>query len=242
MKKIVKKWVPMKWKNALRRSFYWYGMFPKRKKTIINQFHALYYDDGLRFGRNTWRNTFWFGVPLKKCPTDLWIYQELLYKIRPDVIVECGTAYGGSAYYLACLLDLLGKGRVISIDIRECDKRPQHDRITYLLGSSTSEAILTEVKEAVKGVPTVMVILDSDHSKAHVLEELRKYHLLVTMGSYLIVEDTNVYGHPVALEFGPGPMEALDIFLKENKNFVRDEGAEKFYMTFNPKGYLKRVL
>ncbi|TSC76389.1 MAG: cephalosporin hydroxylase cmci, partial [Parcubacteria group bacterium Gr01-1014_33] len=95
MKKIIKKLIPIKLKDSLRQSFYWYGIFPKRKITIINQFHALYYDDGLRFGRNTWRNTFWFGVPLKKCPLDLWIYQELLYKIKPDVVVECGTAYGG---------------------------------------------------------------------------------------------------------------------------------------------------
>ncbi len=87
----------------------------------------------------------------------------------------------------------------------------------------------------------MLVILDSDHSKRHVLDELRTYSQFVGEGSYIIVEDTNVNGHPVLPEFGPGPMEAIQDFLKENKDFAVDGSKEKFYMTFNPKGYLRRV-
>jgi cephalosporin hydroxylase len=88
---------------------------------------------------------------------------------------------------------------------------------------------------------TVLVILDSDHSKQHVLNELRLYHSFVTEGSYLIVEDSNINGHPVLPQFGPGPMEALDEFLQENDDFVIDESKHKFLITFNPRGYLKKV-
>ena len=86
-----------------------------------------------------------------------------------------------------------------------------------------------------------MVILDSDHGKDHVLNELRTYSPFVTKGSYLIVEDTNINGHPVLHDFGPGPMEAVEDFLKENQNFTVDKSKEKFYLTFNPKGYLRKI-
>lgn len=86
-----------------------------------------------------------------------------------------------------------------------------------------------------------MVILDSDHSKVHVLNELRIYSKLVTKGNYLIVEDTCINGHPVCQGFGPGPMEAVEEFLKENQDFVVDRTREKFYLTFNPKGGLRRI-
>ena len=87
----------------------------------------------------------------------------------------------------------------------------------------------------------LLVLLDSDHSREHVLDELRAYSPLVTPGSYVIVEDTNLNGHPVWPDFGPGPMEAVDIFLSESDDFVIDTSREKFYLTWNPRGYLKRV-
>ncbi|GAI83537.1 unnamed protein product, partial [marine sediment metagenome] len=98
-----------------------------------------------------------------------------------------------------------------------------------------------KVKSLVGNEDKIMVILDSDHSKQNVLNELRIYSKFVTKGSYLIVEDTNINGHPVYPEFGPGPMEAVDDFLKENKDFVVDKNKEKLILTFNPNGYLKKI-
>jgi len=118
--------------------------------------------------------------------------------------------------------------------------RPEHDRITYLTGSSTSGEVVSELERVVAGSERVLVILDSDHSRDHVLDELRIYSRFVTPGSYLIVEDTNVNGHPVYPYHGPGPKEAVDAFLAETSEFATDLDCEKFYLTFNPSGYLKK--
>ena len=182
----------------------------------------------------------WFGYRTLKCPLDLWTYQEILVETRPDLVVECGTRYGGSAYYIASIMDLLGHGRVLTIDIEPAEGRPTHPRITYLLGSSTDPSIVADVRRQASGKRT-MVILDSDHSQAHVAGELAAYRDVVSVGSYLIVEDTDVNGHPVHPDFGPGPMEALDAFLATTSDFVIDADREQFLMTLNPKGFLKRV-
>ena len=137
-------------------------------------------------------------------------------------------------------MDLIGHGRIITIDIEARQNRPQHPRITYLLGSSTSDEIFRQVKALIPPDATVMVVLDSDHSRDHVLRELRRFHPLVSAGQYLVVEDTNVNGHPVFPEHGPGPMEALDIFLAENNDFEIDPSREKYLITFNPRGYLRK--
>jgi cephalosporin hydroxylase len=216
---------------------------PETKRQIVDEFHKLYYDAALYGG--TWQNTYWLGVPTSKCPLDLWVYQEMLFELRPDVVVECGTFNGGSAFYLASMFDVLGHGRVVTIDIEPNPARPQHDRITYLNGSTTSPEVVAEVRRLVEQVAptdgTVMVLLDSDHSKDHVAAELREYSPLVTTGSYVVVEDTNVNGHPVFADHGPGPMEAVDEFLSGNDAFVIDTEREKFLLTFNPRGYLRRV-
>jgi len=209
------------------------------EKRVVEQFHKLYYDTG-QVGK-TWRNTFFLGVPVQKCPLDLFIYQEILYQVKPDMIIETGTAYGGSALFLATICDELQKGKIFTIDTVDVRKLPEHKRITFLLGSSTDKKIVNKVLKNIKKKDKVMVILDSDHSKKHVLEELKIYSKLVPKGSYLIVEDTNVNGHPVQLTHGPGPMEAKDIFMKNNTDFIIDKSREKFYLTFNPDGYLKRV-
>jgi cephalosporin hydroxylase len=216
----------------------------QQEKSIVDQFHKLYYDTHI-FGK-TWSNTFWLGIQTAKCPLDLWIYQEIIFELKPDIIIESGTAEGGSALFLASMCDLVNNGKVITIDIEGIEGRPQHKRIKYLLGSSTSKEIVEKIKSLVGLVGNddkvkVMVILDSDHSKQHVLNELRIYSKFVTKGSYLIVEDTNINGHPVLSNFGPGPMEAVDEFLKENKDFVVDKTKEKLYLTFNPNGYLKKI-
>jgi predicted O-linked N-acetylglucosamine transferase (SPINDLY family)/cephalosporin hydroxylase len=215
-------------------------MLNNLEQDIITGFHKLYYDSGQEGG--TWQNTRWMGVPILKCPLDLWIYQEIIFEIKPEIIIECGTFNGGSALFLAHLCDIIGYGEIVSIDIDERSGRPQHSRISYWAGSSISEEIIERVRQKVSGLSPVLVILDSDHSANHVIQELRLYSPLVTPGSYLIVEDTNINGHPVAPDFGSGPMEAVKAFLSDNSYFSVSTDCEKFYFTFNPSGYLKRSL
>jgi cephalosporin hydroxylase len=219
-----------------QRISYKLGLPEKRRRRVIDEFHRLYYESP----RQTWKNTYWLGVNTYKTPFDLWIYQELISTVRPELIVETGTAAGGSALYLASVCDLLGRGEVITIDTDERERRPRHDRVTYIKGSSTEPDVLAAVAERARGRTGVMVILDSDHSCDHVLSELRSYAGFVTPGSYLVVEDTNLNGHPVVAGFGPGPMEAVEKFLRERTEFVTDRDPEKFFFTFNPRGYLRR--
>jgi len=211
---------------------------PKLEKSVVDGFHKLYYDEIVT---RTWDNTFWLGVLTSKCPLDLWVFQEILFEVKPDVIIETGTGTGGSALFLASMCDLMNNGKVLTIDIEAEEASRKHARIAYLHGSSTSKQIIGQVKNFINDRDKVLVDLDSDHSMQHVLEELRIYSRFVTKGSYIIVEDTNMNGHPVCPEFGLGPMEAVEEFLKENKDFVVDKSREKFLLTFNPRGYLKRI-
>ena len=203
----------------------------------IDEFHSLYYSRR----EQTWGNTFWLGHRALKCPLDLWTYQEILHDLRPELVIETGTYQGGSALFLASICDLLDRGEVLTIDSEPRDDRPGHPRITYLTGSSTSEAVLRQVCRRAKGKSRVLVILDSGHAKDHVLAELHAYAPLVTPGSYVVVEDTNLNGHPVLGCHGPGPAEAVAEFLEGNDAFVMDESREKFLLTFNPGGYLKKL-
>jgi len=200
----------------------------------IDKFHVEYYNSGV------WHhNTYYLGVPTQKCPLDLWLYQELIHRIKPDFIIETGTAAGGSALFMAHVCDQIHKGKVISIDV---NPKPSifHDRLSFLTGNSASIEIIEEVKRIVGQLPC-LVILDSNHSTAHVLSELQNYSQFVPIGSYIIVEDTNINGHPVLPNWGIGPYEAMEKFLSENKNFEIDLSCEKFLLTFNPSGFLKRV-
>ncbi|MBV9407621.1 MAG: class I SAM-dependent methyltransferase [Candidatus Eremiobacteraeota bacterium] len=204
----------------------------------IERFHELYYSRWLSTGADT-INASWFGYQTLKCPLDLWLYQEILVRTRPDLVIETGTWSGGSALFLAMTLDRLGNGRVITIDTEPRPGRPVHPRIEYVTASSTDPQIAAHVHEAARGKRT-LVILDSDHHAEHVYDELLAYSPLVAPGDYLIVEDTNVNGHPTFREFGPGPMEALQRFLAETDAFETDARCERFLMTLNPKGYLRR--
>lgn len=200
-------------------------------------FHVAYYDAWL--ARQGSMDLAWFGYRTMKSPMDMWMYQEILAETKPDLVVECGTAFGGSSLYVASLLDLLGRGEVVTIDIEARPGQPVHPRISRLIGSSVDPAIVADVRRRAAGRRT-MVILDSDHSAAHVSAELEAYRGLVSPGCYLIVEDTNVNGHPVYEAFGPGPMEAVQDFLKERDDFEVDRSREKFLFTFNPGGWLRR--
>ena len=218
-------------KNFVMRKFY----SPESNKKIIDEFHKLFYDS------QTYTKVNWLGTSASKCPFDLFLYQEIIYELKPDIIIECGTAAGGTTYFLASICDLIGKGYVISMDIDDQPNKPQHKRIKYLVGSSTDEKIFNAIKSAIKPSDVVLVILDSAHNKDHVFNEIKLYNHLVTKGSYLIVEDSNINGNPVYPGYGPGPKEAIEEFMKENQDFVVDKDKEKFFLTFNPGGYLKKV-
>lgn len=212
------------------------------EQDLIREFNRLYYDRGL------WQKVKWLGVPLLKYPTDLFLYAEIIAKTRPGLIVECGTAYGGSAWFLATICDLVGKGNVFTIDPHNYCKdgdtscRPEHPRITYYRGGSTEDDTLEEVYHlSQKANGEVLVILDSDHNEAHVYNELELYHGFIPVEGYLIVEDTNLNGNPVVPSHGPGPNEALRSWLPLHPEFVVDTECDRLLLSANPGGYLKRV-
>ena len=200
---------------------------------IIKDFSQLYYN----MSKQTWGNTKWRGVPILKAPTDLWIYQELIEKIQPDLIIETGTCFGGSALYLRDICHIMNLyNHIISIDISHenlSEKARSVSGIQWWEGSSVSDEILVELKAHIAAYESkrVMVILDSDHSKEHVIKELELYSPLVTKGSIIIVEDTNT----------DGPYQAIKEWLPNNKEFEPNYMCEKFMLTFNREGYLERV-
>jgi cephalosporin hydroxylase len=227
------------WERQVRDEFAMLAPGEGWRRSVVDGFHQLYYETGEAGG--TWKDTTFLGVPTWKVPLDLWVYQELLYELRPDLIVETGTAHGGSALYLATLCEALDRGEVVSVDIGHWPDRPAHRRLTYLTASSTDPRVVAQVAERAAVAERVLVVLDSDHRRDHVLAELRAYAPLVTPGSYLVVEDTNVNGHPVYEAFGPGPGEAVQDFLKERDDFEVDRSREKLFLTFNPGGWLRRL-
>ena len=163
-----------------------------------------------------------------------------MVETRPELIVETGTYRGGSAFFLASICDLLGAGEIVSIDIEPVrDDYPAHPRITYLGGrSSTDPDVLATIRERAEGRRT-LVVLDSDHSQAHVEAELAEYASLVPVGGYVIVEDSNI--GQIRKDLLPGPLEAIEVFLGRTDRFEIDRRREKFLITFNPSGYLRRV-
>jgi cephalosporin hydroxylase len=208
-------------------------------RELADRFLELYY--GARRENLTWGNTQWMGVKTLRCPLDLWLYQEIIFETRPDLIVETGTAHGGGALFLASMCDLVKNGQVVSIDITQVSPRPQHPRLGYLTGSSVAGSIVKEISQRAANAKQTLVILDSDHSKHHVLAEMNAYAPIVRASGYLIVEDTIVNGHPIRPEFGPGPMEAVEEFLQSNAGWIIDRTKEKFLLSFNRNGYLKRT-
>jgi cephalosporin hydroxylase len=203
---------------------------------LVEKFHEKFYYS------KPWADTSWMGTRILKNPADMWVYQEIVFETKPDAIIETGTFNGGSALFFANLFDLMGNGEVITIDINKMDNMPEHKRITYLLGSSYSPEIAVKVELLVKDKKRIMVILDSDHSRDCVYKELNIYAKYVTPGCYLVAEDSNLNGHPVYAGegVGPGPMEALEEFLPDHNEFEIDYSREKFLITFNPKGFLRR--
>jgi cephalosporin hydroxylase len=192
------------------------------------------------YASDAWTKATWLGAQALKNPFDLWVYQEIISETRPELIVETGTYRGGSALFLASMCDLLGSGEVVSIDIEPLrEDYPQHPRVTYLGGrSSTDPDVVAEVRVRASG-RTTLVILDSDHSQGHVEAELEVYAPLVPVGCYVIVEDSNI--GRIRKDLLPGPLEAIETFLAGTDAFEIDREREKFLITFNPSGYLRRV-
>jgi cephalosporin hydroxylase len=197
---------------------------------IVSKFSDLYYMLGIA-DRMDWR-----GVKVTKNPCDLWQVASLIARIKPAVIVETGTAYGGSALFYVDIARANGiSTQIITVDVNP--KMPpvcNIPEITSLSGYSTDQGIVDRIKSLVVNRSPVMVILDSDHSRANVARELELYSPMVTVDSYLIVEDCNVNGHPSFPGHGPGPFEATEAFLAGNQQFICDKECEQHLLTFNP--------
>jgi len=197
----------------------------------------------------------WLGRPIIQYPQDIIALQEIIWKVKPDLIIETGIARGGSLIFSASMLQLLGKGKVLGIDIKirpENKKKIQQyflwKRISMIEGSSVDKKIINKVYNFAKGKKRVMVILDSNHTHEHVLNELKAYSPLVSKNSYLVVFDTIIEDLPKKIESklpwskGNNPKTALLEFLKNNKQFKIDKEIEnKLMISVAPSGYLQRI-
>ena len=201
----------------------------------------------------------WMGRPIIQLPEDMVRIQEVIYRVKPDVIIETGIAHGGSLIFYASICKILGKGRVIGIDI---EIRPHNRKaielhemfplITLIEGSSTTPEILKQVKKLVKPGESVLIILDSCHTKQHVLNELEGYHDIVTSGSYLVATDgimKDLYDVPRGKPEwkSDNPVEAVNEFLKKHPEFVLEQPSWPFNesaltenVTHWPSAFLRR--
>ena len=201
----------------------------------------------------------WMGVPIIQMPADIMATQEVVWTTKPDVIIETGVARGGSVLFMASLLEMIGKGKVIGVDIdirahnRETiQAHPMSKRVEMIEGGSADDDTLEKVRALIPEGASVMVVLDSDHSRDHVLAECRAYAPLITPGCYLVVADTLV-GH-VSEENAPKkrskiwfkgnePLSALNDFIFENSDFEVDEVLNgKLVLSSSPGGYVRRKL
>lgn len=198
----------------------------------------------------------WMGVPVIQFPADIMATQEVIWNTRPDVIIETGVARGGSVLFMASLLEIMGNGKVIGVDIdirahnrESIETHPMSKRITLIEGGSVDDNTVEKVRAEIPEGARVMVILDSDHSRDHVLEECRAYGPMVTEDCYLVVADTLV-GHLSEEEApkkrshvwysGNDPLSAVNDFLEETDRFEVDPVINgKLVLSSSPGGYLK---
>ena len=194
------------------------------------------------------QQTTWMGVHTLKSPMDMWNYQEILASLRPSIIIEFGTNQGGSALFFSSVMQQIGRPYVIlSVDIAASvisDRTKSDPNIRLLTTSSSSP----EVRSTIQGLRRdfhgpAFAILDSDHSKQHVLAEMMNLRDVLVAGDYLVVEDSNINGHPVKRSFGPGPYEAIqEYFRMFPKDYEHDSDRErKFGFSFAPNGFLRRL-
>ncbi len=202
-------------------------------------------------------NYTWLGRPIIKFPSDIVATQQIVWDVKPDLIIETGIAHGGSLILSASLLEMIGgPGRVLGIDIdirehnrKEIEAHPMMKRIDMIEGSSVAEDVMARVRAAAAKAKCVMVFLDSLHTHDHVLKELELYAPLVSVGSYMVLPDTFIeyfpkgyYAHNRPWDVGNNPMTALRAFLEKNKDFEIDrELCDKLMITEAFDGYLRRV-
>jgi len=206
-------------------------------------------------------NFSWLGRPIIQYPQDILATQELIWSVQPDLIIETGIAHGGSLIFSASMLELNAAcggpadARVVGVDIdirahnrAAIDAHPMSKRITMIQGSSIAPEVIEQVRAAVAGRRRVMVMLDSNHSHAHVLAELEAYAPLTSVGSYCIAFDSVVEDLPAGMirdrPWGPGdnPKTAVHAYLATHPEFVIDKRIDhKLMISVAPDGYLKRV-
>ena len=212
------------------------------ERRVVDEFHRIYYD-----AKDSWFANTYMGYRISQHPNDMYNYQELVHRTRPSFVVQTGVFLGGSILYFAHLLDLLKAPPstvVVGVDIelKPEAKTLDHPRIRLLEASSVEESTLEKIASLLPPNTTGLVSLDSDHSRDHVLKEMRLYQRFVGVGGNMVVEDTNVHGHPVLKSHGPGPHEAVEAFLAETNDFVRDDSLWKRQLfSFHQYGWLKRV-
>lgn len=197
----------------------------------------------------------WLGRPIIQYPQDILIVQELIWEIKPDLVIETGIARGGSLIFTASILELIGKGNIIGIDVdirkhnrEEIEKHPMFKRIKMIEGSSIDKKIVKKIFKLAERKKKILVLLDSSHTHSHVLEELKSYSPLVNKGSYVVVFDTVLEDMPKnsfpnrPWDKGDNPKTAVKEFVKKSNRFKIDVDIErKLMITSNPSGFLKCV-
>jgi cephalosporin hydroxylase len=224
---------------------------------------SLYSSEGLELLSNLWIKAgaqhkimyqpTWLGRPIIQFPNDIVAIQELIWSVKPDLIIETGVAHGGSLVLSASILELIGSGRAVGIDVdirshnREAlDNHPLRHRFDLVEGSSVDPAIVRQMAERANDLKSVMVILDSNHSADHVRQELEVFHNLITPGSYVVVHDgaqawvSDIPRGKAEWETDH-PLAAIDDFLKDHPEFEIDPKYTRTLITSSPNGFLKRL-
>ena len=234
-------------------------------KNSIEQFEAnLYSREGLEMLSNLWLKVAveyklnyelsWMGRPIIQFGSDMILLQELLFEIKPDIFIETGIAHGGSLIYTASLFELMAtNGKVIGIDVEirphnkiAIEEHSMFKRITMIEGSSVDIKTVQSLEKLIENGKSIAVMLDSNHSKDHVLKELEIYSKIVTVGSYLIVQDgaqewvSDIPRGKSEWKYD-NPLVAIEEFLNNNDNFIIDEKFTRLGITQSPNGYLKRI-